>query len=282
MMDEAVLRQELSSLPISVMRYLPRTGSTNQVALEWAEDSAPNNALVVADEQTAGRGRLGRRWVTRPNASLAMSLVILPNAAETKNLPLFSPLGALAVCEAFSELYGLKAEVKWPNDVLVERLKIAGILSEATWIGSSVRAIILGIGVNVTNGSVPPDNELLFPATSVEQEIEKRAAAQKVQSFKVELNRVRLLWAILKNLLHLRGQVGSTRFLQLWEHRLAFRGEQVRVEQAGQPVQTGELLGVDLSGQLRLRSDNGEEHRIIAGDVHLRPNEMTPSTPLGG
>jgi BirA family biotin operon repressor/biotin-[acetyl-CoA-carboxylase] ligase len=282
-MDETSLRQTLSGLPISSVRYLQSTGSTNQVALEWAEDSAPDNALVVADEQTAGRGRLGRRWVTRPNTSLAMSLVFQPTAGEVKNLPLFSPLGALAVCEALSELYGLKAEVKWPNDVLVEKLKIAGILAEAAWQGSSVCAIILGIGVNVASGSVPSHQELLFPATSVEQEIEKRAAAQKGQSVKVnELNRLGLLRAILKNLLHLRGQVGSTSFLQLWENRLAFRGEQVRVEQAGQPARMGELLGVDLSGQLRLRSDMGEEHRIIAGDVHLRPNEMTPSTSLGG
>ncbi|MEN4100610.1 MAG: biotin--[acetyl-CoA-carboxylase] ligase, partial [Anaerolineaceae bacterium] len=118
----------LAGLPVSELRYFDSIGSTNDEALRWAEQGAPDAALVVADTQTAGRGRMDRRWVTRPGVALAFSLALRPTPVEASALGLFSPLGALAVAAALRENYGLLAEVKWPNDVLLERRKCCGIL----------------------------------------------------------------------------------------------------------------------------------------------------------
>jgi BirA family transcriptional regulator, biotin operon repressor / biotin---[acetyl-CoA-carboxylase] ligase len=97
-MDEQTLRKALAGVPLADIRYFPSTDSTNTKALEWAQTGAKEYSLVIAEAQTAGRGRLNRSWVTTPGSSLAFSLILFPNAEETKRLALFSPLGALAVC----------------------------------------------------------------------------------------------------------------------------------------------------------------------------------------
>ncbi|PJH75650.1 MAG: hypothetical protein CO064_05540, partial [Anaerolineae bacterium CG_4_9_14_0_8_um_filter_58_9] len=113
-MNERELRRTLSDLPLGGVRYYEQTGSTNDVALAWASAGAPDLALVIADEQTAGRGRLGRKWVTPPGAALAFSLVLRPRPVERDVIPLYSALGALAVVSALEEKYGSKPEIKWP------------------------------------------------------------------------------------------------------------------------------------------------------------------------
>ncbi|PIZ25632.1 MAG: biotin--[acetyl-CoA-carboxylase] ligase, partial [Chloroflexi bacterium CG_4_10_14_0_8_um_filter_57_5] len=140
-MNERELRRTLSDLPLGGVRYYEQTGSTNDVALAWASAGAPDLALVIADEQTAGRGRLGRKWVTPPGAALAFSLVLRPRPVERDVIPLYSALGALAVVSALEEKYGLKPEIKWPNDVLVRGRKLCGILAEAVWLGSQAESV---------------------------------------------------------------------------------------------------------------------------------------------
>ena len=152
------------------LRFFESIGSTNDEAMAWADAGAEDWSLVVADQQTQGRGRLGRHWVTNPGAALAFSLVLRPSREEMAFASLFSPLGGMGVASALEEI-GLAALVKWPNDVLLNRRKVCGILGEAAWTGDRLNGMVLGIGVNVASESVPPAGELLFPATCVEAEL---------------------------------------------------------------------------------------------------------------
>ena len=266
-MNAPFLRQALAGLPISEIRAYPQTGSTNTDALRWVESGAPDGALVVADEQTAGRGRLDRQWVTRAGTALAFSLVLRPRPAEMPQVGLFSALGGLAVAQALENL-GLAPQIKWPNDVLVGGKKVCGILLESNWLGEQLAALVIGIGVNVLRGSVP-EAGLLFPAASLEELLGQPLAREA------------LLRDILAALYGWRSRLGSPEFMQAWESRLAYRAEWVQIERAeGEPV-TGVVVGIDAGGGLRLRLASDEEVIIYAGDVRLRPANNTPTAHLG-
>ncbi len=258
-MNESRLRAALAQLPIPEIRYFESAGSTNDLAMQWLESGASDGALVAADMQTAGRGRMARRWVTNPGCALAFSLILHPRSGEVDKLPFFAPLAGLAVSKALERL-GLEAEIKWPNDVLVERKKVCGILVEASWSGDHPQGMVIGIGVNVAPCSMPPASELLFPAGCVEQALGR------------PVDRVELLAHILAHLFDLRPTLASAEFMQDWEQRLAFRGEMVQVEPPGQPALVGMLAGIDGEGNLVLRLKQGLEVKIPAGDVaRLRP-----------
>src|SRR5512142_3320319 len=138
-MDVDRLRSHLSGLPVAHIRCFDTVGSTNDEALAWAAAGAQDGCLVVADQQTLGRGRLNRRWITRPGAALAFSLIFQPGPEEIERMGFFSPLGALAISQALEEKLGLSPEIKWPNDVLLMGRKTAGILVEAAWMGTRLQ-----------------------------------------------------------------------------------------------------------------------------------------------
>lgn len=260
-MNETTLRRDLASLPLSDLRFFEQIDSTNAEALRWLDSGAPDGALVIADGQTAGRGRLSRRWVTLPGSALAFSVIFRPRPAELEHPGLFSPLGALAVAQALEVGYGLQPQVKWPNDVLLDGRKVCGILAETAWTGQRLDGLVVGIGINVLPGAVPPSEDLLFPAVSVEE------------ALGASLAREDLLRASLAFLFAWRERLSSPHFLQAWEARLAYRWEAVQVESAGSEPVRGTLVGISTAGDLRLVLSSGEEVHIYAGDVRLRPAE---------
>lgn len=267
-MDERLIRSAVSETPVARVVYLPETGSTNDVAQKLLEQGTPDGTLVVADAQTQGRGRLGRQWVTTPGAALAFSLALRPTSRESERLAFFSPLAGLAVCQTLVEDYHLPAEVKWPNDVLLGRRKTCGVLVEAAWTGERLLGVVVGIGVNVAPSSVPPDQDVMFPATCVEQAY-REAGGQGSPG--TALDRMDLLAKIINSFFRLRPAMGSPAFLRLWQERLAFRDELVRVDPAaGDPI-FGRVRGIDPNGNLRLQTQAGDEIHVAVGDVRLRP-----------
>ena len=167
---ESQYQSQLSSLSLGSFRYYDTLGSTNDEALTWASKGAPDLSLIVADEQTSGRGRMDRKWFTPPNSAMAMSLVLRPTPTERAHPSRTTGLLALSLTESLLEL-GLNPRIKWPNDVLLADRKVAGILVESSWTGEKLDALVLGMGVNVLKASVPPADQLLFPATSIETEL---------------------------------------------------------------------------------------------------------------
>jgi BirA family transcriptional regulator, biotin operon repressor / biotin---[acetyl-CoA-carboxylase] ligase len=248
----------LNGLPLGKWRYFDSVGSTNDLALQWIETGAPDLGLFVADQQTQGRGRLGRRWVTNPGAALAFSLVIRPSAREVSQLWAFSALGALSVQQALRQACRLDAQIKWPNDILLKRRKVSGILVEASWLGSNLEALVIGIGINISQAAVPLAEDLLFPATSIEAELNRA------------VNRWEILRAVIQSLLEWRPLLGSESFRQAWEDNLAFRGEWVTLSGGSGPSISGQLQGIGANGHLQLRDQEGHVLLAEVGDLHLR------------
>jgi BirA family transcriptional regulator, biotin operon repressor / biotin---[acetyl-CoA-carboxylase] ligase len=261
-MNVSSILARLANLPIPQIRYFDVIGSTNDEALRWAAKGAADGCLVIADQQTSGRGRLGRHWITTPGAALAFSLIVLPTPAEQAQSMFFTALGALAVCQALKTRLGVDAQIKWPNDILLEGKKTAGILAEANWMGQEMQSVVIGIGVNITAEAVPPASELLFPATNVEQSTGKT------------VDRIDLLRAILEEFFVWRVQLKQGGIRSAWEDRLAFKGEWVNIEEAASsgnstPL-TGQIIGLDDSGSLLLRNEAGAVVQVAVGDLHLR------------
>ena len=278
-MNQELLRAALNGLPLDGIRYFEQIGSTNDEAVRWAKQGAPNLSLVLADEQTGGRGKNGRKWYSPPGASLALSLIIAPEQTKPRSLPRLTALGALAVNAALKELYGLEAQIKWPNDVLVQRQKVCGVLVEAGWDGDQLQALVVGIGINVAPASTmdvnSPQTGNALPAASMEALLDR------------PVNRLELLRAVLANMLDWLPDLGSQEFLKSWQASLAFHGEWVQVTLGqGSPVvglpnagedrsptilAEGKVMGLSPSGSLRLRTAAGKTVRVSAGEVHLRP-----------
>jgi BirA family biotin operon repressor/biotin-[acetyl-CoA-carboxylase] ligase len=257
-MNKTKIESVLTALPLNAYRYFDSIGSTNDEALVWASQSAPDLSLVVADEQTSGRGRMDRKWFTPPGSALALSLILRPTEAERAHPSRTTGLLALSLTESLSKL-GLSPQIKWPNDVLLNGKKVAGILVESSWMGETLEALILGMGVNVHAASVPAIENILFPATSIETELGN------------SVERSHLLQEILTRVMEWRPRLGMEAFLKAWEENLAFRGQQVQVEGGSGDALTGEMLGLEPDGNLRLRDERGKSVTVRFGEVHLRP-----------
>jgi BirA family biotin operon repressor/biotin-[acetyl-CoA-carboxylase] ligase len=258
-MDVNAWKKRLEQLPIGELYLYQELGSTNQVANDLALQGAPPFSLVVADSQTAGKGRYGRSWVTQPGKALAFSLVLYPESGlvEANQLEKLSGLGGLAVAEVLSDNYSLDAEIKWPNDVLVDGKKIAGVLADANWSGPELNAVILGIGINVLMGSVP-DYPLNFPASSLEELARK------------EFSRLDLLVDVLRAFLKWYPRITTQTFLTAWEGYLAYKKEQVMLISAEDTIDQGQLIGISDNGSLIILSDSGDENHYRTGEIHLR------------
>ena len=164
------LAEALKGLPVGEIHCFDAIGSTNDFGFECSAAGAPDMTIITAYEQTKGRGRMQREWITKPGSSLPMTVIIRPTAEEMANLNLFSPLTGLAVREGLLHRYAIESKIKWPNDVLLKSRKICGILCESQWEGDRLNALILGIGINLLHGSAPELPDLNYPASSVEDE----------------------------------------------------------------------------------------------------------------
>lgn len=258
-MNQKELKRILSKLPIGEVRYFDSIGSTNSEALAWATSGTQDMSFVIADEQTAGRGRLDRKWFTPKGTALAFSLILRPTAQEKPYLTRIVGLAALAVADAL-RTRGLVAQIKWPNDVLLNGRKVAGILVESVWSGEEVDCVVIGIGINVLKAAVPSAELLQFPATSLEE------------SLGPEVEREQILQDILSGIIALRPHIGSDSFIASWEKALAFRGERVQVEDGSGIPLTGKLLGLESDGSLKLSKEDGQSITVRFGDVRLRPH----------
>ena len=259
-MNPNELKKVLSKLPLGNIRYFDSIGSTNNEALAWATGGAEDLSLVIAEEQTAGRGRLDRKWFTPKGTALAFSLILRPTAEEKPHLSRTVGLAALAVADTL-RTRGLISQIKWPNDVLLNGRKVAGILVESVWSGEEVDALVIGIGVNVLKDAVPSAELLFFPATSLEESLGSL------------VERERILHDILAGIIALRSHLSSDSFIASWEKALAFRGERVQVEQGDGSILMGKLLGLEPDGSLRLSDEHGKSLTVRFGDVRLRPGE---------
>jgi BirA family biotin operon repressor/biotin-[acetyl-CoA-carboxylase] ligase len=229
--------------------------STNTEAARQAALGAPEGLCVVAHEQTAGRGRRERSWVSPKDAGLYVSVVLRPTL-EVRLWPLITLAAALAVRDALREACGLEADIKWPNDLLAGGRKLCGILAE-TAEGARGRAVVLGVGVNLKRGSFP--EEISDTATSVE---EQTGRAPDAESLLAALTRA---LAARYETLHAHG--GAEETLREWQrHSTYAHGRRVRVALTRETFE-GTTRGLDPDGALRVETGGGTIRTVRAGDV---------------
>ena len=258
------------------VEVVDRTGSTNADLLARALDGAPEGMVLAAEEQSAGRGRMGRAWVSPPRAALTFSLLVRPAAVPPARRGWLPLLAGVAVATAVTAVTGVPTRLKWPNDVLTGPAKLAGILAEAAG-----DAVVVGVGLNVSTepGELPPPGPGALAATSLR--IAASAAPEVAASAAPATaapEREPLLIAILG---------GFERWYQAWcraggdPDRCGLRagytelsgtiGRRVRAELPGGQVLSGPAVGVDPDGRLLVRVSSGTVVPVAAGDVvHLR------------
>jgi BirA family biotin operon repressor/biotin-[acetyl-CoA-carboxylase] ligase len=233
--------------------YYPSLPSTNDAAKEEAQKGAKEGTVIVADEQTAGRGRIRRGWLSPPG-SISFSIILHPEVAY---LPPLIMVASLGVVHCIEKVTGLKAEIKWPNDVLIKDKKVCGILIESEVKGRQVDYAVLGIGVNV-NLRLSDFPEILPSATSLSHELRR------------EVSRLDLLRCLLAEIekLYLALPSGDAVYRE-WRDNLVTLGKKVKVS-SGETSYEGIAESVASDGSLLLRQPDGSLRKIVAGDVTLR------------
>jgi BirA family biotin operon repressor/biotin-[acetyl-CoA-carboxylase] ligase len=281
-MDQPSLESVLADIYLPAIRFYKSVGSTNDEAFKWIDSGAPDRAIVVADEQTAGRGRFQRRWITTPGSGLAFSLILLSPPFDPRLVSRLSGLGAVAISAALQNKYALLAQIKWPNDILLDHLKAGGVLVEARWIGENLKAVIIGIGINIAPEAVSaanlPQTGLIFPPTCVENALGS------------PVNRLELLHAILQEILSWLPRLSLPDFIHAWESNLAYRnqwvvlssGDNLPAAQKGSvlpPDKVGKVIGLTQDGSLKLFTRTGALVTVTEGELHLRPATFTRLLP---
>jgi BirA family transcriptional regulator, biotin operon repressor / biotin---[acetyl-CoA-carboxylase] ligase len=233
------------------------TGSTNADLLAQAAAGAPQGTVLVAEAQTAGRGRMGRTWVSPPRAALTFSVLLRPDAVPPRRRGWIPLLTGVAIASAVTAA-GLDARLKWPNDVLVGGRKLAGILAE-----QSAGAVVVGAGINVSTRRAELPVEA---ATSLALEGAGAGRRQLLCAVLGEFERLYLAWAGGAS----PGDPDACGLRAEYRRRSATLGRQVQVEFPGGDAARGTALDVDPDGRLLLSADGGQL-AVSAGDVvHLR------------
>ncbi|MBK8026485.1 MAG: biotin--[acetyl-CoA-carboxylase] ligase [Chloroflexi bacterium] len=230
--------------------YHPTIGSTNDRAMALLREGAPSGMVVLADEQTAGRGRLGRSWHSPTGSALMLSVILRPAASAQSRIGM---LGALMVCDAVEASGVEQTGIKWPNDVQIDGRKVCGILPEADWQGETLTGVVLGMGINV---------RVNFAGSPLE------GAAISLSEVVSDIDRAALLRSLLERLDFWTPQLGSDALFAAWERRLNMIGKTVSIAAQGESLH-GKAIGVDRDGALRIRGQDGAVRRAVAGDLAL-------------
>jgi len=238
---------------------LESTASTNDVALEIGRGrDEPEGIVVIADEQTGGRGRFGRRWISPPGVNLYCSVILKPDFVSG-DVQLVTLAAAVAVASAIREDAGINAEIKWPNDILVNNRKISGILVEMRSGGGSPRLLIVGIGVNVNMNMDAFGEDLKGLATSIQ--IEKGHSLDRGHLFNGIASRLEGLY---KNLLN--GDKAAV--IHQWYRLNCTIGKKVSISDQDRII-TGMADGMNDRGELLVRLSSGGIETVRAGEVTI-------------
>jgi BirA family biotin operon repressor/biotin-[acetyl-CoA-carboxylase] ligase len=231
--------------------------STNNLAKELAKRGEIEGTVILAEEQTAGRGRMDRKWLSPPFENLLFSIILRP-FLPVKNVFVLTMIMSVAVIDEIRASVGLNPMIKWPNDIYMDNRKLGGILTEFSVKAERPEYVIMGLGLNV-NWRPEKGEDILFPSTSIRKETGKRT------------DRNRLLTGFLKRFEGYYNEIISGRMDSLhkrWNDLSLVTGKEVVVESQDGKIK-GTALGIDRRGALILRISNGYEQRILSGDVSL-------------
>ena len=241
-----------------------QVGSTSDLALQCGIDGVEEGTLILAESQTQGRGRHGRRWLAPPGSSILAS-IILRHRLRANQVGLPNLIGAVSIATAIDELTDLSARIKWPNDVLIQGKKVSGVLTELEYDRHRQPFFVMGFGVNVNTTEAGLPEELRASATSL-----------RIES-KREISRIVLLQAILHRLEenYFRLKHNDTEpIIATANSRLHFSGDWIQINTAD-GVYCGETEAIDQDGGLLLKDVNGNRRKFLVGEV-LQTGRETP------
>ena len=241
-----------------------QVSSTNDLALQCGIDGAEEGTVILAESQTQGRGRHGRKWLAPPGSSILAS-VILRHRLRADQVGLPNLIGAIAIATAINELAHLSAQIKWPNDVLIQGKKVSGVLTELEYDLHRQPFFVMGFGVNVNTTRAGLPEELHASATSLQIETNR------------EISRVALLQAILHRLEenYLRLKHDETEpIIATANHLLYFSGDWIQIQMAD-GIFRGQAEVIDQDGGLLLKDMNGNRQKFLVGEV-LQTGQVTP------
>lgn len=233
--------------------YIHQVESTNSLVLNSKEFKS-NGTVVLAEEQTAGRGRRDREWLSQPGQNLTFSILL--RKVDGKIVNIINLGASLAVAQAVENLYQLKTSLKWPNDILIEGKKVAGILLESSSKGNELDKVVIGIGININQVNFP--GKYLIEPTSIKKEFKNRG------------NRERLLSEVLNTFEEIleRIEQDPNTILEDWKERCKMIGEKVKII-SDKETKFGIFDDLDENGFLILKTSSKTE-KIHFGDVSLR------------
>ena len=238
--------------------YFRETDSTNVRAKYLAGDDAPEGTVVVAEKQTQGRGRKGRFWFSPPGEGIYTSIILRPPISPNE-APKLTLMASVAVAEALLSLTSLKINIKWPNDILINGRKVAGILTEISTDMDRIDYVVIGVGVNVNTPRQGLHPDIRQTATSILMETGK--PFPRIALLRAYLEWLEIYYETFKT-------KGFDPVMNRWKNFADIIGRRISVDLMDR-VRMGEVLDIDKDGFLILRDSEGTIERIISGDVTL-------------
>ncbi len=238
-----------------VIHYRETITSTNELAFHLAAEGASHGEVVVAEEQTQGRGRRGRLWSSPSGLNLYFSVILRPDLPPQR-APELTLVAAVAGVESLCAL-GASARIKWPNDLIIGEKKVGGILTELSCDPDRVHFAILGMGINLNATRSHFPTQIAAQATSLAEAIDGKVRRARFAAD---------LWARLETWLDVHAEEGFARVREAWRQSCATLGQEVAV-QRGKDQVVGRAEDIDETGALVIKTADGQELRIVAGDV---------------
>lgn len=238
------------------IHYFPVIDSTNSKAYQLALQGASEGEFVISESQESGKGRLGRKWFSPPYLNLYISIILRPNILPNK-ASMITLLSAVATAEAIKNYLNISPTIKWPNDILINGKKVAGVLNEINSEMDRIHFIILGIGVNI---NIDKDT---FPV-----DLRKSATSLRIETGKI-ISRKEFTCKLLHEIeiwYETFLEKGGQPIIESWKKWANIKGKNVKVSSFNEIIY-GKAIDIDSEGALFIESENGELKRIVAGDV---------------
>ena len=241
------------------IHYVETCASTQLIAHEEAQNGVPDGTVVISEEQTVGKGRMSRPWDSAAGKGVWMSVISRPNLMP-QEAPQMTLVAAVAVTRAIQEVTGIEPQIKWPNDILVNGKKVTGILTELQADPDRIKAVILGIGINVNQSEADFPEELKEIATSLKIILGK------------PVNRAKLIAKTLAFLEQYTAMYESEGFVPiklLWESYSNTAGRRIRAVMLNETIE-GTAIGISKEGMLELKLDDGTIRGIYSADIEFK------------
>lgn len=253
------------------VEYFKEIDSTNTYAKKLAGEGCPDGTIVLAERQTAGKGRLGRAWASAGEKGIWMSVVLRPGIPP-EEVQMITLGASIAVVKAVKEVTGIQTGIKWPNDIVTEGKKVCGILTEMSCEQDRVNFVVVGIGLNVNHKQGDFPDEIIDRAVSLRMLAEGRQTGIEGEADKAKLKRSSIIKEIARQLEKVYFDINEGRasgIIDQWKSYSATLGKKVRVSIKGVEY-TGTAADITTDGKLVVDCDDGERREVVSGEVMVR------------